>query len=75
MITKLYPQTYEEFQASFTLEIPEKYNFAFDMVDTTAAKDPQRLAMVHVDDAGQRCEYTFQYFSEQSSRLSNTKGL
>ncbi|MDY0275119.1 MAG: AMP-binding protein [Desulfomicrobium sp.] len=71
MITKLYPQTYEEFQASFTLEIPEKYNFAFDMVDTTAAKDPQRLAMVHVDDAGQRCEYTFQYFSEQSSRLAN----
>lgn len=71
MITKLYPQTYEEFQGQFALEIPEKYNFSYDMVDTTAAEDPQRLAMVHVDDAGTRREYTFQYFSEQSSRLAN----
>ncbi|GAB6113480.1 AMP-binding protein [Desulfomicrobium salsuginis] len=70
MHTKLRPTSYEEFQASFALDIPAKYNFAFDMVDVAAAQDPDRLAMVHVDDADVRREYTFGYFSEQSSRLA-----
>jgi acetyl-CoA synthetase len=70
MHTKLRPTSYEEFQTSFYLHVPEKFNFAFDMVDATAAREPQRLAMVHVDDADVRREYTFGYFSEQSSRLA-----
>ena len=76
MHTKLRPSSYEEFQASFALDVPERYNFAFDMVDAAAAENPDRLAMVHVDDADVRREYTFGYFSEQSSRLANAlKGL
>ncbi|NCD26562.1 MAG: acyl-CoA synthetase [Deltaproteobacteria bacterium] len=71
MIKKLRPASYEEFQAAFALNIPANYNFAFDMVDATAATEPDRLAMVHVDDAGVRREYTFAYFSEESSRLAN----
>lgn len=71
MITKLRPHSYEEFQAVFSLDIPAKYNFAFDMIDKAATEDPHRLAMVHVDDAGTQREYTFGYFSEQSSRLAN----
>ncbi|NLW80952.1 MAG: AMP-binding protein [Desulfovibrionales bacterium] len=76
MHTKLRPDSYEEFLATFHLDIPEKYNFAFDMVDAMAAKEPDRLAMVHVDDAGIRREFGFSYFSEESSRLANAlKGL
>ncbi len=71
MIDKLRPASYEEFQATFALDIPANYNFAFDMVDATAATEPDRLAMVHVDDAEVRREYSFAYFSEQSSRLAN----
>ena len=71
MYTKLRPSSYEEFQSSFSLSIPERYNFAFDMVDAAAAQDPGRLAMVHVDDADVRREYTFGYFSEQSARLAH----
>lgn len=71
MINKLRPSTYEEFQASFVQDIPPCYNFAFDMVDVAAGKDPDRLAMVHVDDAEVRREYSFGFFSEESSRLAN----
>lgn len=71
MITKVRPTSYEEFRAMHSLDIPQNYNFAFDMVDATANHTPDRLAMVHVDDAGSRREYTFGYFSEQSSRLAN----
>lgn len=70
MLNKLRPSSYEEFQATFDLDIPEKYNFAYDMVDAAAAVDPDRLAMVHVDDADVRREFTFGYFAEQSSRLA-----
>ncbi|NLY42348.1 MAG: AMP-binding protein [Desulfovibrionales bacterium] len=75
MINKVRPTSYEEFQKTFALDIPPRYNFAFDMVDATAQSDPQRLAMVHVDDAGTRREYDFEYFSTQSSRLANVLRL
>lgn len=67
---KVRPSSYEDFQNLFALSIPDNYNFAFDMVDVTAATEPDRLAMVHVDDAETRREYTFGYFSQQSSRLA-----
>ena len=39
------------------------------MVDAAAAEEPGRLAMIHVDDAGVRRDYSFGFFSEQSARL------
>jgi len=71
MYTKLRSKSYEEFQATFAHNIPANYNFAYDMVDSMAAREPGRMAMVHVDDADVRREYDFAYFSEQSSRLAN----
>lgn len=70
MAAKLRPRSYEEFLRDFSLDLPEKYNFAFDMVDAAAAKEPGRLAMIHVDDAGVRRDYSFGFFSEQSARLA-----
>jgi acetyl-CoA synthetase len=63
--------SYEEFCKEYKVEIPEKYNFAFDFVDDVAANEPDRLAMVHVDDNGKRTDLDFEYFSRESSRLAN----
>lgn len=65
------PASYEELVRTWRLEVPERYNFAFHFVDAVAARDPNRLAMIHVDDAGVRREYTMAYFAETSSRLAN----
>jgi acetyl-CoA synthetase len=70
-MSSMHPSSYEELMRTWHVEVPPRYNFAFDFVDTVAATDPQRLAMIHVDDAGVRREYTMGYFAEQSSRMAN----
>jgi acetyl-CoA synthetase len=71
MIAKLRPRSYEEFLKDFSLNLPGNYNFAFDMVDAAAATEPERPAMVHVDDADACRKYSFGYFAQESSRLAN----
>lgn len=61
-----YQKTYQE----FTYEVPEYFNFAGDVVDKWA-EDPDKLAMLWVDDAGTEVRKTFQDFSKASKRLAN----
>ncbi len=68
---RLRPKSYEEFIQQFRMDIPENYNFAFDLVDKTAQDDPTRPAMVHVGPEGERREFDFAFFRSASSRLAN----
>jgi acetyl-CoA synthetase len=67
---KVHSQSYEEFSKSFSLTVPHDFNFACDVIDARAAGEPDGLAMIHVDDAGIRREYSFGWLSEQSSRMA-----
>jgi acetyl-CoA synthetase len=78
MMKKFSSTSYEEFVHEFTVNVPENFNFAFDVLDAIADEEPQRLAMVHVDDAGVRNDYSFAWFQEQSAKLAGaleTQGL
>ena len=44
-------QDYEETYASFRLDVPEFYNFAFDVVDKWA-EDRTKLALLTIDSDG-----------------------
>ena len=70
LMQKLKPKDYDQFMAEFSVTLPEKFNFAYDVVDAMAEENPDRLAMIHVDDAGVRREYTFGHFRERSMRLA-----
>lgn len=63
--------SYEHFLQSFRVDIPKRYNFAFDFLAKTATEDPERLAMVHIADNGSRTEYSIQFFESASNRLAN----
>lgn len=67
-MNKLRPASYEEFVNSFALEVPERFNFVYDVVDR---KPSDALAMIHVDNDGHRREYTFGHFVERSARLAH----
>ncbi|QIA27210.1 AMP-binding protein [Thermaerobacter sp. PB12/4term] len=54
---------------TFRIEVPERYNFARDTVDRWA-EDPERLAMLWVDDEGGGHPYTFRHFAERSRRVA-----
>ena len=49
----------------------DKFNFAFDIVDALAKKDPNRLAMLHVSDHFRERRFTFRDMSELSNRVAN----
>ena len=49
----------------------ERFNFAFDIVDEIARRDPERLAMLHVSDHLTERRFTFKDMAEDSTRAAN----
>ena len=45
--------------ADFSVQVPEFYNFGFDVIDRWAIKDPARLALLWVNQAGEEKRFTF----------------
>ena len=61
---------YEETYRNFRLEVPEYFNFGFDVVDKRA-EDRTKLALVSVDPTGERAErHTFWDLKVQSNRFA-----
>jgi len=49
----------------------DKFNFGFDVVDAIAAKNPGKLAMLHIDREHTERRFTFEDISRLSSRTAN----
>lgn len=62
---------YDKTYAEFKWEVPEYFNFAGDVIDKWAKKDPNKLAMHWVNDDGLEAKRTFMDFSKASKRLCN----
>ena len=64
-------QDYEAAKAGFRIEVPEQFNFGFDVIDRYAA-DERKRALVWVDAAGKETRnYTFRDISRLSNRAAN----
>ena len=63
-------QDYEKEYGEFTWQVPEKFNFAGQVIDKWA-EDQQKLAMLWVDDEGTEIKKTFHDVSVASKRLAN----
>ncbi|OAT81733.1 AMP-binding protein [Desulfotomaculum copahuensis] len=61
---------YDQEYAAFKWEVPEYFNFTRDVVDKWAA-DPDKLAMLWVDDDGNEVRKTFAGFSRAARRTAN----
>lgn len=59
--------SYEDFKQNYTVNIPEHFNFGFDVVDAWAEIDKEKKALVWCDDNGEEKVFTF----ADISRLSN----
>ena len=49
----------------------DAFNFAFDIVDRLAQREPGRLAMLHVDRRGTERRFTFEDIRRESARTAN----
>ncbi len=49
----------------------DKFNFAFDIIDAIADKEPERLAMLHVSAEKEERRFTFSDLKRQSAKYAN----
>ncbi len=62
--------SYEDFLRNYFLSYPDNFNFAVDVVDAYAKKEPERRALVWCDDDGNERIFNFAEISEISQRTA-----
>lgn len=56
----------EDFQQNFKINIPENFNFAYDVVDEYARLEPDKIALVWVNDQGENHLFTYRELKEKT---------
>ena len=64
-------QSYEDFVDNFKIDVPEDFNFAYDVVDAIAEEYPDKIAMVWCDDRGNEAKFTFAEMKRYSDQTAN----
>ncbi len=74
MVEKFLPRmefdSYEDFKANYRLNIPEGFNFAYDVIDGWAEQDPDKPALVWVDGGHHEKRLSFGDLSRLSSQAA-----
>lgn len=63
--------SYEDFFENFKINVPEAFNFGFDVVDEWATVEPEKRALLWCDDHGEEKTFTFTDISRLSNRVAN----
>lgn len=64
--------SYEDFAENFKIDVPENFNFAYDVVDEWAKVEPEKRALLWCDDHGNERTFTFTDISRLSNRVANS---
>jgi len=70
-VSKIDYDSYEDFVDNFRIIVPDNFNFAYDVVDATAAIDPEKVALVWCDDKGGERIFTFGEMKQYSDKAAN----
>lgn len=63
-------ESYEDFRENFEITLPEKFDFARDIVDEWAHLEPEKQALLYCDDDGYSRSFTFLEISELSKKVA-----
>ncbi|MDO5560536.1 MAG: AMP-binding protein [Oscillospiraceae bacterium] len=64
-------ESYEDFKENYKVNVPEYFNFGFDIVDEWAKQDKNKKALVWCDDFGHEKTFTFDEISRLSNKAAN----
>ncbi len=64
-------ESYEDFKQNFKINVPDNFNFGFDVVDEWAKLEPTKKALVWCDDHGNERTFTFTDISRLSNQAAN----
>lgn len=71
-------KTYESFYENLKINIPENFNFAYDIVDEYARLTPEKTAIVWCDDKGGEAVFNFgqlKYYSDKAANFFRSVGI
>ena len=63
--------SYEDFKKNFTINVPEDFNFGYDVVDAWAEAEPEKRALVWCNDHGEEKIFTFTDVKHISNKMCN----
>lgn len=63
--------SYEDFKDNYKVNVPENFNFGFDIVDAWADSEPDKKALVWCDDHGGEKSFTFTDIKKLSNKAAN----
>jgi len=61
----------EDFKANFKINVPENFNFGYDVVDEWAKTYPDKRALCWVNDKGEHFDFTFKDIKEKSDAAAS----
>lgn len=70
-LTQTQFSSYDDFCRNLHIRVPERFNFAYDVVDRIAAEDPRRRALLWTDEHGAERRFDFGEISELSDRTAS----
>lgn len=75
MVEKYIDQTkfagQDDFKQNFKINVPDNFNFAYDIVDEWAKTHPDKKALCWVNDQGQHIDFTFREIKEKSDAAAS----
>lgn len=64
-------ESYEDFKKNYKLNVPEIFNFGYDIVDEYARLEPTKPALIWLNDDGEEKHFSFGDVKKQSDRIAN----
>ncbi len=61
----------EDFVANFKVEVPENFNFGYDVVDSWAESHPDKKALCWTNDKGEHIDFTFGDIKRESDKAAS----
>ncbi len=71
-------ESYEDFKENFKINVPQDFNFAYDVVDEYATNIPDKIALVWCDDYDNENVFTFadmKYYSDKAANFFTKCGV
>ncbi|MGI5849374.1 MAG: AMP-binding protein [Christensenellales bacterium] len=63
--------SYEDFKQNFKINVPEHFNFAYDVLDALAKQKPQKTALIWVHENGTKKIFSFADIQKLSNKAAN----
>ena len=64
-------ESYDDFMQNFKVNVPERFNFGYDVVDRWAETQPNKKALLWTNDRGEKIQFTFADIKRESDKTAS----